>query len=155
MRIYNCFGKELFTSRATVAKESYYKIGQDNKKHINWESEFGDEHGFDKRNIEENGYYYIEISLPRDTIIIRYGSEDGSYTAPEGSEYEELGLPYIKEEVQFHKYKVKVDSITVYCKVDKGKVAPIFDSPGGAIQYYHKDQSIGDLVDDKILERII
>lgn len=152
LRIYNYLGEELTKNIPDVADESYYVKGTT---HINWKSEFGDENGFDTRNLEKNGQYFIEINLPQNTIIIRYGSESGRFTAPEGSEYEKLGLPYVKESIQFHKYRVRADSITVFCKVEKGKVAPIFNSPGGAIQYFHRDRSIGDLVKDKILERII
>ena len=153
MKIFNCYGQELLDEHPLVAKESYYKYGT---KEINWESEFGDSKGFDTRNKEENGLHTIKIELPHDTILIRYGKErNGFFTAPDGSKYENLGLPYKKETIQFHKYRVNADSISVFCIVEKGKVAPIFDSPGGAIQYYHEDNSVLELVRSKILERII
>ena len=40
-----------------------------------WKTPYADEHGFDIRNIEETGTYWIALVLPQDTRIIRYGPE--------------------------------------------------------------------------------
>lgn len=96
-----------------------------------------DENGFDKNHIEPNGKHIMEVTLPRDTMLIRYGYESGSYTAPEGTEYQELSLPYAKETIEFHKYRVIADGIKVVCEVTRGRVAPAFEQPGGGIQYKH------------------
>ena len=98
-----------------------------------------DEQGFDTGNIEENGEYVMEVFLPKGMHIIRYGTEEGRFTAPKGTSYEQLGLPYLQDTVEFHEYIVEADSVTVFCKVKRGKVAPIFDSPGGGIQFWHFD----------------
>lgn len=116
-------------------------------------SEKADEHGFDKTNVESNGKYIIEIELPPGTIIIRYGRESGSYSAPQGSDYDKLAMPYIKETVPYNEYKVIANSVVVTCVVEKGKVAPGFDSEGGAIQYYHSI-SIFESVRKGMLERL-
>lgn len=96
-----------------------------------------DEDGFDIRHVEENGTYCMEVELPRGTQLIRYGSSRGRFTAPKGTPFETLGLPYVRETVEFHEYKVEADSINVICVVKRGVVAPMFDSKGGGVQYLH------------------
>ena len=119
-----------------------------------WKTPYADEHGLDIRNIEETGTYWIALVLPQDTRIIRYGPETGRFTAPEGTDYDALSLPYDRETVEFHKYQVTAQSITVYCKVQKGIVAPMFDSEGGAVQYYHPNANMRELIKAGILERV-
>lgn len=97
----------------------------------------GDGHGFDKGHVEPNGKHTMKVVLPKHTRLIRYGKNDGSYTAPKGTEYEQLSLPYVKESVYYHEYEVIADSITVTAIVDRGRVARGFDHPGGGIQYFH------------------
>ena len=106
---------------------------------VDWShlSKYADKNGFDTRHREKNGKYRIRIRLPYGSVVIRYGSEAGQFTAPSGTEYEKLSLPYIKETIEYNEYQVISDNVTIICIVDKGKVAPGFDSPGGAIQYYH------------------
>lgn len=116
-------------------------------------SEEADKHGFDKTNQESNGKHIIEIELPPGTIIIRYGNESGKYTAPQGTDYENLSMPYKKETVPYYEYKVVAKSLHVTCVVQKGKVAPGFDSKGGAIQYYH-NTTIYESIKKGILERL-
>ena len=122
---------------------------------VNWKlvSIFADEHGFDKRKLIIKSEYKMEIVLPKDTIILRYGSEMGRFTAPDGTEYEKLALPYKKETIEFHRYKVIDENVKVKCTVEKGFVAPGFNSPGGAIQYLH-EKTICDLLKNKVIERI-
>lgn len=119
-----------------------------------WKTPYADEHGFDIRNAEENGNYWVELVLPQETRIIRYGPESGRYTAPEGTDYDTLSLPYDRNTVEFHTYQVIAQSITVYCKVQKGIVAPMFDSQGGAVQYYHPNANMRELIKAGILERV-
>lgn len=52
-------------------------------------------------------------------------------------EYENLGLPYVKETIEYHEFKVTED-LSVDCRVVKGLVAPKFQSKGGAIQFMHR-----------------
>lgn len=122
---------------------------------IEWKnlSEYADEDGFDTRNVEDNGYYKIFINLTAGTKIIRYGNETGTFTAPEGTPYESLALPYIKESVEYNEYVVIADNLTVECKVQKGKVAPGFESKGGGIQYKHP-VTIRESLKRRQLERI-
>lgn len=122
---------------------------------VNWNllSNFADENGFDKRNSEKNGKYKIEMELPYGTIIIRYGNEIGRFTAPKGTKYEDLALPYIKETVEYNEYRVIAEKINVVCIVEKGIVAPGFGSSGGAVQYMHPI-SIKESIKSKLLERM-
>lgn len=158
----NYKGEPLGNTEPVVANEDFYLkangkivINENGKPVINWTSEFGDKNGFDKRHREKDGNYYMEVSLPHGTLLIRYGGETGSYTAPKGTPYELLGLPYVMETSEYHEYRVIADSITVYCNVQRGKVAPIFDSPGGAVQYYHMNDTMRTLLYDKAIERVI
>lgn len=123
----------------------------------------GDKRGFDKTNSESNGKYKMKVVLPKHTRLVRYGPENGKYTAPEGTEYEKLSLPYTKESVFYHEYEVKAESITVIAIGDysvikkhivvKGKVAPGFDYPGGGVQYYHPYTML-ESIRRKLIERI-
>lgn len=122
---------------------------------INWKylSEFADEDGFDTRCLGQNNKHRTEVELPYGTIIIRYGNEVGSFSAPKGTKYEELSLPYDKDTVEYNEYKVIADSIKVSCIVEKGIVAPGFESKGGAVQYLHS-KNIKTSIKSKLLERI-
>ena len=149
-------------SGVRVPKKPEYGTGKfdDNGEElINWEgfrTEYADQHGFDIREINENGEYWEDISLPRGTVIIRYGPESGKYTAPLGASYDELALPYKRSTVEFHKYIVKSLTFTVRAaKVLKGIVAPMFDSNGGAVQFYHLERNISELLKRRILRRIL
>lgn len=123
---------------------------------VNWlgcKTEFSDDDGFDIRNIEENGTYKISYILPRGTVIVRFGSEFGKFTAPQFTKFEEVALPYTIESVEYHEYRVVADGLLVQCIVEKGRVAPMFDQPGGGVQYVHS-KSINSLIKDNQLERI-
>ena len=98
-----------------------------------------DKDGFDITNEEDNGNYIIkDYALPSGTKIIRYGEEYGRYTAPKGTDYNNLSLPYVKETVPYYEYEVVERlRVQVKCVVDRGRVAPGFDSPGGAVQFRH------------------
>lgn len=136
------FRGEIITGPRRLKKPEYGtgKIDGAGDPEVNWSylSKEADEHGFDKSNLESNGKYIIEIELPPGTVIIRYGKESGKYTAPDGTDYEKLALPYVKETVPYYKYKVSTNSLRVTCIVIQGRVAPGFGSPGGAVQYCHR-----------------
>lgn len=115
-------------------------------------------------------YYKYRVTmsqqyLGKGTVLVRYGSERGHFTAPYGTAFQQLGLPYLQDTVEFHKYTV-LKELCVTCieiadaqeqqrilEVKSGKrppdveyavegvTAPAFGSAGGAIQYYH-DSSI-------------
>lgn len=125
---------------------------------VDWprfQTDDSDDFGFDLNHVESNGSYYADILLPHGTMLVRYGNEYGRFTAPLGTKYSEIALPYIEESVEYHEYRVLADSITVKCEVRKGMVAPKFDSLGGGVQYYHLNGTIRELVRNNVLERIV
>ena len=48
-----------------------------------------------------------------------------------------LALPYMKDTVEYNEYKVIANGVKIICIVEKGKIAPGFDSDGGAVQFMH------------------
>lgn len=132
------------------------KFDKNGQPEVNWEYyivEDADENGFTKNNIESNGKYLIEMELPKGTRILRYGNESGHCSAPAGTPYEQLSLPYKKDTLEYNEYEVLADGTKVVCIVHKGKVAASRDSAGQAIQYYHEVPIIN-LVGKKVLKRI-
>lgn len=126
---------------------------------VDWKgcrTEFADEQGFDTQHKEENGKHRMLVKLPKGTELIRYGSPGGSYTAPKGTTFEELSLPHEKDSLEYNEYRVIADDVVVQLFwVERGKVAPMFEQPGGGVQYYHGDECVQDLLDEKKLERIV
>ena len=124
-----------------ILRKPEYGTGEnwpDGSPKVNWSKIInGDEWGFDINHKEPNGDHRMNVVLPKNTRLIRYGKENGKFTAPEGTTYEEISLPYVKESVYYHEYEVIADSITVQVKVLRGRVAPGFDYSGGGVQYMH------------------
>lgn len=116
---------------------------------INWKCLLhSDACGFDTRNVFENGLCYREVELPKGTRLVRYGNPMGSFTAPIGTLYEHLSLPWEIDTIEYHEYEVMVDGL----KVKEGIVAPGFDYPGGGIQYVHDTHLFKQLLENKIKE---
>lgn len=157
-QFFNSYGQKISGIRTLISPK--YGTGEKDdrgEEKADWEnnlSPFADKHGFDKRHNEKDNNYTAIVQLKLGTIIERYGPESGQYTSPYNSDYNKLGLPYIKETVEYHKYQVIADSITVKCIVTKGIVAPAFNSPGGAIQYFHDKENMISLVKRGQLVRI-
>ncbi len=143
----NCYGKRI-KHIDVVADSSFLK--EDGN--VNWKLIInGDEHGFDLNAVMENGEYVIrDYIIPKGTRIIRYGSNYGNYTAPYGTSYEKLSLPFLKESRVYHEYIVR-KSCKVKCVVVKGYVAKGFSSEGGALQFYHQER-IAHLLKKKVLK---
>ena len=139
-------------------KKPEYGTGKNNRfgqPAVNWSylSKYADDDGFDTRNREADGKHTVEFILPYGSVIIRYGSEIGRFSAPKGTAYDQLSLPYVPESIEYNEYKVIADNVRIKCLVDKGIVAPGFDSEGGAIQYLHPF-TIKESVKKGMLERI-
>ncbi len=152
---YNYKSEEITDRLIELLNPDYGYVDSKNIPHINWgeETEICDKEGFDKRYrpIEGSEVYIIEnYLLPKGTMLCRYGSNKGNFTAIKGTPYENLGLPYKKESIEYHEYKVSEDT-SVDCYVTKGIVAPKFASNGGAIQFRHR-QTIGLECEDGILQ---
>lgn len=150
---------QLLGEAPVMLKDPKYGTGNYSGKlypEVRWDDyrqSIADENGFDTRNREDNGEYTIEIELPFDTQLIRYGSDRGRFTAPVNTPYEELSLPYVQETIEFNSYRVIADSIVVHCRAQKGIVAPMFDSRGGGIQYLH-ECTIRELLKSGVLEEV-
>lgn len=137
--IYNCYGEDITGKKPLLADSSFGNYDEDMNPHPFWqpEDESVDSYGFDKRHVEENGSYIQEVILPRGTMLCRYGPPQGRMTTNAGIPYELLGLPYKKETIAYHEYKVIADGVIVQCKVLRGFVYPTFGSKGNVVQYLH------------------
>ena len=151
---YNCLGDDITEIRIVVEKSEFGYVDNNNIPHINWgtETDVCDANGFDKNyRPDDSDIYLIEnYIIPNGSIICRYGNPSGMFTTIKGTAYEELSLPYIKETIEYHEYKVTAD-LSVKCIVTKGVVAPKFSSLGGGIQFMHK-QMISLECEDGFLE---
>ena len=124
---YNCNGKPIIQA---YQPDDLSFFGKDCKPL--WGTlENADRDGFD---IRED---ICEVILPVGTRLVRYGYETGSYTAPVGTAYEELSLPYKRESMPYHEYVVKDSCSVQLCLVKKGIVAPGFNNKGGGVQFKH------------------
>ena len=130
---WNCYGLRI--KDAYIVSDGKYLLSDET---VDWTSfaQYSDENGFDIRN-GVRGIYKKKIILPKGTEIFRYGMPGGRYTAPMGEVYEDLSLPYLKETMPYHEYIV-TERLRVICIVERGVVAPNFNSTGGAIQYLHE-----------------
>lgn len=152
---YNCEGEDLTGIRIQLLSPEYGYVDDNNIPHVIWgiETERCDKNGFDKeyRPIKESTSYLIyDYILPKGTVICRYGNSAGRFTTIKGTNYNTLGLPYVKDTIEYHEFKVTQD-LSVNCYVIKGIVAPKFKSDGGGIQFMHK-QIIALECDDGYLE---
>lgn len=150
-------GKTVSKNGRKLKDDSYGVVQPNGEIVIHWDLLYAnpnvDEKGFDTKHREARGKYKITVSLPKGFVIIRYGAETGHFTAPEGTDYEQLSLPYVRDSIEFHRYRVIADGITVVCYVERGRVAPGFGSVGGGIQFYHKKNML-QCIRYKEIERI-
>ena len=152
---YNYLGEDLGTTKPKFISPKFMKTTPEGKIVPNWAIDDGvtvDDNGFDRTNVECNGRYIEDVELPRGTKLCRYGKSNGYTTALLNTPYEKLGLPYVKETQEYHEYEVIADGLTVKCIVTRGRVAPMFNSPGGAIQFLHKVRIIEEINSGKLKE---
>ncbi len=115
----------------------FYPNGEPGVDYSRW-LQNADSYGFDVTRLMENGQYCMVVELPYGTKVIRYGGANGFYTAPAGTKFEELSLPYEEQSCEYHEYMVIANSVKVLCIVTKGFIAPGFHCVGGGIQYVHE-----------------
>lgn len=138
-----------------VRDESFLILNEWGEMDINWSGPRADGEGFDKEHREPNGHHRMLVELPIGTVLQRYGSPGGYFTAPKGTPYEELSLPYEKDSMEYNEYRVINRGVQVeVCRAERGRAAPLFGQPGGGIQYYHGNKSVQNLVTEELLERI-
>lgn len=108
-----------------------------------------DENGFDLRKPIDRNFH-----IPRWSIVIRYGSEEGFNLTTPCKDFDSIALGYDRRSVQFHLYVVISNNLYV----TKGTVGPQPQfghfGKGGGIQYLTRTK-IRSLVDREILWRII
>lgn len=149
---------EIISGKMVLRKKGYGtgKISNNGQPEVDWklldECKNADNDGFDTEHVEPNGRHRMKVELPRGTVVIRYVG-NGTFTAPKGTKFEQLSLPYFKDTMEYNEYRVIADYLDVVCIVDRGVVAPGFDSCGGAVQYKHP-MSMKESMRNKILERI-
>lgn len=73
-------------------------------------------------------------------VIDRFGGPEGRFLSPDGTPYEQRGLPPYNLDEGYHRYRVERD-IPVWM----GEAAPAMGQPGGGIQYLSPYQ-VADLV---------
>lgn len=139
---YNYLAEDITNSKILLLDDDYGFVDENNIPHINWDSENSivDADGFDKRFRPVEGaedYIIKDYIIPKGETICRYGFWGGFFTTTKGTDYVLLGLPYDKKTIEYHEYKVTND-LRVDCIVKKGIVAPMFSSPGGGVQFKHK-----------------
>ena len=157
-KIFNSKGEDISGIRIRLLSNEYGYVDENNIPHIDWgkETDKCDKDGFDKeyRPIEGSEEYIIkDYVLPKGTMICRYGFMGGLFTTIKGADYEKLSLPYVKETVEYHEFKVTED-LSVDCYVTKGIVASKFDSSGGAIQFMHRQPIRLECEDGKLQEDV-
>ena len=91
----------------------------------------------------------IRITLPRGTVISRYGLNKGAFAAPVGTPIEARSLSKeAREKNDLHVFELKKDVICY-----RSIVAPWFDQPGGGTQYKFCDNMEGLIEKGDISER--
>ena len=152
--LYNDSGKLITKSDLKLSDASFGKQYPDGRIIVIWSGENNDHdgNGFDKHHLEDNGEHTKVVLLKKGTVIARYGSPGGRFTTDSQSDYSKLSLPYARESIEYHQYEVLSDQLPVLCYVTRGRVAPMFDSPGGAVQYMHEQKISLEIEDGKIQE---
>ena len=89
------------------------------------------------------------VTLEPGTLIDRYGSESGRFTAFEGTPYEKRSLPFEEKSQEYYRYVVVERIDNVRC----GETDEAFDQPGGGVQQ-ELPESIESLVERGKLRRI-
>lgn len=122
---YNTYNTELVVSDSAFINQNAFDTGYGS---INW-----NKHAPNGGVVD--GSILPDQTIPKGTIITRYGDGSGTYVSPEGTTFAERALPYTENPMALHKYKVlkPIKNVTV------SEVAPAFDQPGGGIQYQLPD----------------
>ena len=72
----------------------------------------------------------VASTIPPNTLIDRFGSENGTFVSPKGQPFAARAVPYVCEQMAYTVYLV-----TRPLPVQSCKAAPWFGEPGGATQY--------------------
>ena len=109
---------EIISGKMVLRKKGYGtgKISNNGQPEVDWklldECKNADNDGFDTEHVEPNGRHRMKVELPRGTVVIRYGG-NGTFTAPKGTKFEQLSLPYFKDTMEYNEYRVIADYLDV------------------------------------------
>jgi hypothetical protein len=70
------------------------------------------------------------VTLPKGTVIDRYGSDWGDYTSPDGIPFEQRAMPPSGKSSPYSRFRLNED-----IEVDEATIAPWFGEPGMGVQY--------------------
>lgn len=151
---YNRDGKEISGVSVEYLSEECYEISETGEKEPKWPepNDDVDEIGADKRYKFPNGEYKEDLELKKGTVISRYGNNRGRLTASVETTYEERGLPYAPDTIEYHEYEVIADGVVVSCIVTKSKIFPAFSTTIGGFQYEHKQSIAKEIAEGKLKE---
>ncbi|MCQ2143679.1 MAG: glycohydrolase toxin TNT-related protein, partial [Bacteroidales bacterium] len=90
----------------------------------------------------------IDDTLEPGTIIDRYGNPDGSFAAPEGTNFSERGLPLVSKNAPYNRYLV-MEPIPVQRGIAAGSFW--FASPGGGTQFFFPNHDIQYYINNRYL----
>ena len=76
-----------------------------------------------------------DVGLSRNTVLDRYGDEDGGFLAPEGTPFPERSMSPGTDLGNYHRYRVTEEG-EKKMRLTQSKVRPWFGQPGGGTQYY-------------------
>jgi hypothetical protein len=82
------------------------------------------------------------------TIIDRFGSENGHFTSPKGTSYEQRSMPYEKLALPYSQYEVLKP-----LNANTSQIAPWFDQSGGGTQFRF-DRTVKDLIANGYLRKV-
>lgn len=100
----------------------------------------------------DNRFKIINVVLAPGMLIVRYGRTDGSFVTEYGTPYEKIGLPYKKETIEYHVYRVVKE--TTADMIIKGISAAAFDSEGGGVQYMLLKHNVYRLCKEGYIEEV-
>ncbi|WP_339367470.1 TNT domain-containing protein [Photorhabdus sp. CRCIA-P01] len=89
-----------------------------------------------------------QTTIPKGTILDRFGSEKGYFVSPSGVPYSERSLAPGTAAYPPVKYEV-IKPIPA----EKGTIAPAFGEPGGGVQYKLND-TIEELIKNKYIKKV-
>lgn len=162
MKYYNFYGRELKSDRPqpTLRRPYFGKLNDDGAytNEVDYDSVYAPAFtdGFDETYTGFNGTFKMDVTelIQPGYSICRFGREFGYFTTDLGTPYEALSLPDNIEDREYHVYCftegfldiLKAEGIII----EKGRIAPAWECPGGGIQYVFRDEdefvSMHDLV---------
>jgi hypothetical protein len=87
----------------------------------------------------------LSVTLPADTMLDRFGGNNGNFLSPVGAPFAARSIPYVCKGYRYTEYRVAQP-----LQVKIGPAAPWFGEPGYAVQV-QTDKTVQDLLDAHII----